>query len=122
MAGGDNRALIIAAYEALGRGDPSVFLDAYDPDIELYVPEWAAIESGLVRGAGEVNRWFGHNFAQWRDVSYELIEVLELGAAVVVHGRWRGRGKRSGVPLGNEYLQVFSFRASRIIGIVQLAI
>ena len=115
-----NADRIRRAYEALNEGDPYVFLEMYAAEIELYVPTWVGLESGVFRGSKAVERWYGHQFAQWRDVRYELDQVIEWGPHVTVFARWIGTGRRSGVALESDFLNVFSFEGDRIVSIAQL--
>ena len=92
----------------------------YDPDIELYVPGSSGFEAGVMRGAEAVERWYGHSFAQWKSVRYEMSEVKEWGPHVAAFVRWVGEGKRSEVPVESHVLIVFSFEDDRIVSIAQL--
>ena len=107
-------------WDALNQGDPSAFLDLYDPEIELFVPAWVSPDGGVYRGADEVNRWHANNFAQWSDQEWDLIETFEQGTSVAFVLRWAGRGKRSGVELGGRSFGVMTFRDGKIVTIVYL--
>jgi ketosteroid isomerase-like protein len=108
------------AYEGLNAGDPDAFLAMYDANIELYVPAWTSLDGGVYRGAAAVNRWYGHNFAQWTDARYDLLEVLDRDPHVLVVGKASLRGKRSGIPFKARFVQVFTFREGRLVAIAQL--
>jgi ketosteroid isomerase-like protein len=111
---------VARCYDALNRGDPNAFLDLYDPDIELFVPAWVSVDSGIFRGANAVNRWYANNFAQWSEQHWELIELSENGPNVTFVLHWAGRGKRSDVPLAGRFFGVMSFQEGRIVSIVHL--
>ena len=115
-----NAERIRAAFEALNGGDPSVFLDMYDPDVELFVPATAELDAGVFRGAREVERWFGHGFAQWDDLQWEVVELTEWGPHVAMLIHSTRRGKRSQVPLEDTFLSVYSFRNGRIVSMAHL--
>jgi ketosteroid isomerase-like protein len=104
-------------YDALNRGDPQPFLELYDPQIELYVPEWAGLDAGLYRGADAVNRWYANYFAQWSNQHWELVESLEQGPSVAFVMDWRATGRRSGVALNGRIMVVMTFSEGRLMTI-----
>jgi ketosteroid isomerase-like protein len=53
----ENVESIRHAFEAFNKGDYSVFLALYDPDIVCVVPQ-GEIESGVFHGAEEVERYY----------------------------------------------------------------
>jgi ketosteroid isomerase-like protein len=114
------REEIARCYEALNAGDAQAFLDLYDPEIELFVPSWAGPDGGLYRGAEEVNRWYGNNFAQWTDQHWEIIELIERGSTVLCTLHWTGKGKRSGVELAGRFSWLVTFAEGKIVTIVHL--
>jgi ketosteroid isomerase-like protein len=107
-------------WNALNEGDPNAFLDLYDPEIELFVPAWASPDSGVVRGADAVNRWYAHNFAQWSDQRWEMGETFEDGSNVAYTLHWSARGKRSGVALAGTAFGTMTFHEGKIVTIVHL--
>jgi ketosteroid isomerase-like protein len=108
------------AFDALNAGDPYVFLEAYDPDIELWAPAWSELESGVVRGAREVELWYANTFAAWGNPRWELEKLVEWGPHVAVLGRWFVEGRRSGIPLERDWMTIFSFAEGKIVSIAQL--
>jgi len=111
---------VVRCFDALNQGDPNAFLDLYDPEIELFVPGWAGPDGGLYRGADAVNRWYANYFAQWADQHWELEETLEYGPNVAFVMYWIGKGRRSGVALGNRFLMVMTFAEGKLVTIVHL--
>ena len=79
---------VARCFDALNGGDPNVFLEMYDPEIELFIPAWTGPDGGLYRGADEVNRFYGNYFAQWADQRWELQETSEHGPNVVFVMHW----------------------------------
>ena len=111
---------VARCFDALNGGDPNAFLDLYDPEIELFVPAWVSPDSGVVRGADAVNRWYAHNFAQWSEQIWELGETFEDGANVALVMHWKARGKRSGVELSGSTFGTMTFREGKLVTIVHL--
>ena len=70
------------AYEAANRGDPSVFLDRYDPNIELHV-SGSAIEPGTYRGRREVISYWTGVLETWDTVSVEPKDKRDRVGSVV---------------------------------------
>ena len=111
---------VARCYNALNGGDPSAFLELYDPEIELFVPAWVSVDNGIFRGADAVNRWYANNFAQWSGQHWDVVELLENGPNVTFVLHWGGSGKRSGIELAGRFFGVMSFQDGRIVSIVHL--
>jgi ketosteroid isomerase-like protein len=87
--------------EAYSRGDTPSFLDRLHPDVE-WIPIMAALEGRVYRGHEGVLRWLEELSRDWEyfDPLYE--EYRDLGDRVLIFGRWRARGRVSGVELENQ--------------------
>lgn len=101
------------AFDALNAGDPYVFLEAYDPEIELWASSSWGLESGVVRGAKEVELWFAHEFAGWGNQHYELEQLIEWGPHVVVLGRWVGKAGEAAYRCGRRGSRCSRSRTAR---------
>ena len=114
----ENLELLRRAYEAFNDGDPSVFLDHYDPDIVLWVGPHS-IEAGTVLGAATVEQWFTEYFAPFgSSLRIDIEEFVEVGDSVVVLTIERARGRRSGAEItSRQHPIVYTLRAGKIIRI-----
>lgn len=87
--------------EAYARGDIPSFLNELDPDVE-WIPIMAVLEGRVYRGREGVRQWLEDLARDWEyfDPLYE--EYRDLGDRVLILGRWRARGRVSGVELENQ--------------------
>jgi ketosteroid isomerase-like protein len=87
--------------DAYTRGDIPSFLDLLDADVE-WIPIMAALEGRTYRGREGVLRWLEEpaRHLEYFEPQYE--EYRDLGDQVLILGRWRARGRASGVELENQ--------------------
>jgi ketosteroid isomerase-like protein len=96
--------------------DPEALYGLVDEDAvwevtELQLPDTPSRYHGPAAVREFFRRWIGA-FDQW---SYEVGEVIDAGAAVVVNIRQSGRGKGSGVTVEPEFWGVWTVRGGRIV-------
>jgi ketosteroid isomerase-like protein len=104
------------AVEGANRRDVEALLAELDPDVE-----WHAALTGL----GGDSVWRGHDGVReflpevWDvlDTGFELPEIRGVDDRVVALGRFRGRGKGSGVPAETPFGYVVDFRGGKAIRI-----
>jgi ketosteroid isomerase-like protein len=105
-------------FEALNRGDVEPAFALYHPDVELNLPK-EFVGLGLdppERGREERVRFERKWNAEWGTLGYELDEVIDLGDdRVMVVGRFAGSGPSSGAGFDNEFAEIFTFSAGRVI-------
>jgi ketosteroid isomerase-like protein len=87
--------------EAYARGDIPSFLDGLHPDVE-WIPIRAVLEGRVYRGRAGVLRWLEELARDWEYFDPRYEEYRDLGDRVLVFGRWRARGRVSGVELENQ--------------------
>jgi ketosteroid isomerase-like protein len=99
----ENLELALAVADAWNRGDHEAFLALWDEEAEFY-PLRAQLEGKSYRGLDGLERFFAEMTEQWDDVRFEIEESRDAGEQVVSTGRFRARGRASGVdinvPLG----------------------
>jgi ketosteroid isomerase-like protein len=88
-------------HDAFNRRDIPAFLAALDPDVE-WIPIMAALEGHVYRGHEAVQRWIEDLFRDWEFFEPMGEEFHDLGDRVLIFGRWRARGRVSGVELENQ--------------------
>ena len=99
-----------------GRHNPAALWEIVDKEAAWEVqaddiPDGPASYRGPPGVQEFFRRWVG-TFDGW---GYELGEVIEAGESVLFHMRQWGRGKGSGVPVTNDFWQVWTFRDGKLI-------
>ena len=87
--------------DAYTRGDIPSFLGQLDPDVE-WIPIMATLEGRVYRGRKGVRRWLEDLSSDWEYFEPVYEEYRDLGDLVLIFGRWRARGRASGVELENQ--------------------
>ena len=96
-------SMLRRAYEAFNEGDPSVFLEHYDPEILLWVSPGHSLESGCFVGASAVERCFTEFIAAFGgSFRVEAEEFIEVGDSVIVLTTERAQGRRSGAEVSSR--------------------
>jgi ketosteroid isomerase-like protein len=99
----ENVELLRRAYEAFNEGDPSVFLEHYDPEILLWVSPGHSLESGCFVGASAVERCFTEFIAAFGgSFRVEAEEFIDVGDSVIVLTTERAQGRRSGAEVSSR--------------------
>jgi ketosteroid isomerase-like protein len=102
--------------EAYNRRDFDAAVEFFDSDIDWVLP--ARQRSDSCRGPDEVRRFWEGLDETFDELSLEPQEFLDGGDRVATRLRHYGRGKRSGVEIGEEmYHQVATFRDGRMVRI-----
>src|SRR5688500_11530369 len=97
----ENVDLVRKAFDAFNSGDPTFFLDRYDPDIVLRISP-PDINSGTYHGAQAVERHYSQFFAAFGGTfQVEIERVIDLGDTVLAISKATARGRRSGVTVEN---------------------
>ena len=100
--------------DAWNRGDHAAFMALWDEEGEFY-PLRAQLEGESYRGHDGLERFLGEMAEDWDDVRFEIDEAREAGEQVVGIGRFRARGRASGVDI-NVPLGVFTrMREGKIV-------
>jgi ketosteroid isomerase-like protein len=99
----ENVKIALGLAEAWNRGDREGFLSLWDEEAEFY-PLRAQLERKSYRGRDGIERFMAEMAEQWDYVRFEIDEARDAGEQVVGIGRFRARGRGSGVdinvPLG----------------------
>jgi ketosteroid isomerase-like protein len=102
------------AWAAASRRDEAAMERELHPEI-VTVPFGAAMEGRAYRGPQEVMGWWREEILQSWD-SFEVLpdEFLRVGDRLLVTGRWKARGKESGVELDIAASWVLEVRDGKI--------
>jgi ketosteroid isomerase-like protein len=101
-----NVEIALAAADTWNRGDHEAFIALWDEEAE-FVPLRAQLEGRSYRGHHEIERFMAEMTEQWDEVRFEVEESRDAGEQVVGIGRFRARGRASGVDI-NVPLGVFT--------------
>ena len=111
------RHAVQVGFGALNRGDVEAAVATYHPGVELELPK-EFVGLGLDppdRGREERVRFERRWNAEWGKVQYELEEIIDLGDRLLVIGRFEGSGPSSGAGFDNEFAEIFTISAGRVI-------
>jgi ketosteroid isomerase-like protein len=91
--------------------------DCIHPDV-LWIPITSALEGtdAGYRGHEGLRRWTEALFRDWESFEIEANEVVDLGEErVLVLGRWRAKGRESGLQLEAEAAWLATFRDGKVV-------
>lgn len=115
MAEGDAERLR-AAYEAFNEGGVEAILERLDP--EIHVRERATLpDRATYRGRDGVRRMFEVILEAFDDFQFEVEDVIDREAHVVVVLRQVVRGRASGIRLGGDTVHVWQMRSGRPVAL-----
>jgi ketosteroid isomerase-like protein len=111
----ENVAHITAMYEAILRGDYTVFSNALAEDVEfeLVGPPDSPM-TGHWQGREAVLAGSARNYARLEDQRPELIAVIAQGDQVNVIGREKGRIRATGREYDVPWMHLFTFREGKV--------
>ena len=94
----ENARIALALADTWNRGDHEAFLALWDEGAEFY-PLRAQLERTSYRGHAGLERFIAEMTEEWDDVRFEIEETRDAGEQVVGIGRFRARGRASGVDI-----------------------
>ena len=110
-----NVDLVRPIYEEWGRGNWRPRFDVYHTNMKWgwsdEFPELAGVYEDREDPNPRLLAWL----SEWEHWRAEAEEYLEFGNHVVVLARYHGRGKRSGVEIGQEGAHVFELRDGKVV-------
>jgi ketosteroid isomerase-like protein len=113
----ENVELARKAFEAWNRGDVDAFLQTFDPNVEVYLPE-GGLNVGVRRGHEEVRRLMEGFLEVWRDLRMEPERFFEVRDQIVVFVHVRGTGKGSGLVVETRPAHLATVRAGKLVRLV----
>jgi ketosteroid isomerase-like protein len=106
--------VIRRAWAAASRGDVPAALELFHADIELE-PFGAALHGRVYRGhEGFVYWWENETIANWERFEVHPEEFKRVGDRILVFGRWRARGRASGIDLDIPATWIIEVRDGKI--------
>ncbi len=94
----ENVEIALAAVDAWNRGDREAWLVLWDEEAEFY-PLRAQLEGESYSGHDGLTRFLAEMTQDFEEVRFEIEETRDAGEQVVGVGRFRARGRASGVDL-----------------------
>jgi ketosteroid isomerase-like protein len=94
----ENVEIALTAVDAWNRGDRETWLALWAEEAEFY-PLRAQLEGEPYWGHDGLNRFLAEMTEEWEGVRFEIDETRDAGEQVVGTGRFRARGRASGVEL-----------------------
>jgi ketosteroid isomerase-like protein len=110
----ENVEILRRAYEALGRGDLELVLEACDPQIECRLPE-GGINAGTLRGRDSLRTLLEGYLDSFEDYRAEPDRFLEADDRVVAFLRITGRGRGSGLDFEDRPAHLWTIRDGKAI-------
>jgi len=106
--------LALAAAEAWNRGDREALVMLFDEEAEFY-PFRAQLEGESYQGHDGLERFLRELAEDFENVRFEIDEARDAGAQVVGIGRFRARGRASGVDLNVPLGVLTKVREAKIL-------
>ena len=106
--------MVRAAWSRFGNRDLDGFLELLDADVEA-VPFGAAMEGRSYRGHSGIRAWFEEIYSSWEHFVTQPEEFETVGDQLLVYGRWRAKGRDSGVELDVAATWVVRVRNGKIV-------
>jgi ketosteroid isomerase-like protein len=102
-------------FQEAQRGDPEAALEFVAEDVIAIEFGGRVDTPGVFRGREEWLDYYGHAAEVFEDYSREIDEWMDEGDWVIAVGRWRGRGKSSGVPIEGRAVNAARWRDGQIV-------
>ena len=93
-----NVEIVRAAFDAWNRDDRDALVALWDEEAEFY-PLRAQLEGRAYHGPEGLRRFMVELAEEWDEVRFEVEEIRDAGEQMVGFGRFRARGRASGVEL-----------------------
>jgi hypothetical protein len=114
------RGVILAAADAINRGDLDAYVSILCPDVEIRIARlegggvWGGDFDELYRDSGGARRLLEQWLEPWDEIRLEPHEILDQGGdSFVAIGEWVGIG-RSGVEVRTPWPARFTMRGARV--------
>lgn len=102
-------------YEATNERDFARAMSHYAEDVVLIVHPDAFLNSGTFEGREAVGEWFGDWFRNFQSDFHFEFEIQDLGEFIYMKTKYSGRGRSSGVEIGDERGYLYTVRHGKIV-------
>jgi ketosteroid isomerase-like protein len=110
-----NVEIVRALWKARNRGDREAALARFAAGCEFDYSSSKGLSPVVVRGLEDFTRRLDEGAEVWDEPRWEADEFIDAGDAVVVPGRFRGRGRGSGVEIGARAVEVFWLTEGKVV-------
>jgi ketosteroid isomerase-like protein len=110
----ENVEIVRRAWEVGATQGLDAVADLLDPNIECSPPENAPT-AGTYRGLDEIKVLISEWSELFEGFGFDPERFVDAGDQVVVFGQQRGRGKTSGVGIGESQAHVYTVRNGKIV-------
>jgi ketosteroid isomerase-like protein len=111
----ENVEIVREFHEALRRGDHTGALALLAPDVAYKVAQ-----EEMVHGPDAVRAVWERWESDWEGLEEITEETIDAGDHVILGVRYRGRGRRSGIEIGDCFFNVYTLRNGKIVRKVEL--
>jgi len=108
----ENVEIVRGMYEAFDRGEASVALGYFDPEVVMDASH--RVDGRIGHGREEMTAILAEWMTTWDDFHDEVSELRDLGDRVLAISTQRGRGKGSGIEFENRFGMLYEIRNGRI--------
>jgi ketosteroid isomerase-like protein len=110
----ENVEIALALVDAWNRGDREAFISLWDEQAVFY-PLRAQLEGEAYRGHDGLDRFINGLTDEWADVRFDIGATRDAGEQIVGIGRFRARGRASGVDLDVPLGVLTTVRRGKIV-------
>ena len=100
-------------FAAAQRGDWEAAIAPFDANVEFDASRMP--DGAVYRGTEDLFAFYARWFGAWRDLTFELERVVDLGDRVLVMVTLRGRGRESGAEVSIVASDLYTFDEGRIV-------
>jgi len=112
----ENVEIVRSGYEPFARGDIEGVLEIMDPEVEWDPALGPLLGVGPVWGKEALRRFLTEDIPSgFDDFESRPLSIEDLGDSVLVHTRFVGRGRGSGVPVSLEAFSLITLREGRTV-------
>jgi ketosteroid isomerase-like protein len=110
----ENVEIVRRAFAAVNRGDRETAIGLLHPEVVIDATRRVFNPTTYV-GMRGIRQWMADTDETWEQFGFEASEVIDVGDKVVVIGRLFGKGKASGVRVGQPMAGIWTVRDGRIV-------
>jgi ketosteroid isomerase-like protein len=115
VASARNIEAFYAQLDCFNRGDLEAALRYHHPSVEIVTHDPNVAITGKWIGPEEHRRLLCEWHEAWREVRYEVEQLIEVGERVVVVARYRGRGVHSELEVTGRFVWLCDYRDGLLV-------